>query len=248
MVGVGIDISERRQLERALRQSNQELERFADVSAHHLMEPARRLATFSQRLRVNLAGRVDDPDALLSLDFIEDQAQRLRVLLRDIQLYLVADRTLGETEAVDADRIVHAVVEQMAEPIREAGATITLEKLPPALIDAPRLSNLFSILLENALQYRCTDLPSAIRIEGSEINCVVQYRVIDNGCGIPAQYRERVYQVFERLHPGSNQDSTGIGLSIVRRIVTTRDGRTWIEETPGGGTTVIIELPAGASL
>ncbi|MBF0561526.1 MAG: PAS domain S-box protein [Alphaproteobacteria bacterium] len=244
VVGVGINLSARHRLENEALHSSQELERFADISAHHLMEPARRLVSYSQRLRASLAGLDLEPETLLSLGFIENQATRLRALLRDIQFYLVADKPLGETEAVDTDGLVHSLVERMAQDINNVGARITIGKLPPVMIDLPRLSNIFAILLANALQYRRPDVPLEIHISGHKSGGVVRYRVIDNGCGIPAEYRERVFLVFERLQPHPGDDSTGIGLSIIRRIISTRGGRTWIEETPGGGTTVIVELPA----
>lgn len=252
LIGVGIDISTRRHLEAALLRSNQELKRFADIAAHHLMEPARRLSIFSQRLRPCIVDRVDDPDARASLDYIEEQANRLRVMLRDIQLYLVADHSLGETGTVDAQKIVHAAIERLAERILNAGAVVTVGELPPALIDAPRLANIFDVLLTNALQYRRTDVPPdirplEIRIDGQFLGEATRYRVADNGIGIPLEYRERVFQVFERLRPRSESDgdSTGVGLAIVHRIVASRGGRAWIEETPGGGTTVVFELPTG---
>jgi signal transduction histidine kinase len=73
----------------------------------------------------------------------------------------------------------------------------------------------------------------------------VRYYVKDNGVGIPAEYRERVFLVFERLQVNDDQESTGIGLAIVRRILESCDSSVFLKETTGGGTTVVFDLPAG---
>jgi signal transduction histidine kinase len=115
--------------------------------------------------------------------------------------------------------------------------------LPTVIIDRPRLYDIFDILLDNALHYRKPDSILKIHIYGESKGKRVRYYVEDNGIGIPAEYRERVFLVFERLQVNGNQDSTGIGLAIVRRIVESRGGSVSLNETNGGGTTVIFDLP-----
>lgn len=252
-VGVMADITaakraeeERESLLLSLSRAHADLQRFAEVSAHHLQEPARRLVTYAQRLSATLPEAAPDDDATVSLHFIQQAATRLRNLIRDIQLYLSADQPLAPIANVDAGRIVAAALDKHAKAIREAGAEIIVGVLPPAMIDAPRLSEVFEILIGNALKYCRPGVTPHIRVEGEQIGGIVRYRVVDNGIGIPEKYRERVFQVFERLHPGGGDGRTGIGLAIVRRIVESRGGRVWIEEAEGGaGAVVVAELELG---
>lgn len=230
------------------RMANAELQRFAEVTAHHLQEPARRMASYAERLTMQLAGRIEDPDARMSLDFIGQQARRMKNLLSDIERYLVADQPRGKIEKPDVRKIVARILELQASRIAESGIAVSLSELPSARIDTPRLADLFEAALNNAIDHACgkaPELPAGqIVIDGERHGSFVRYRVSDNGPGIEAQYRERVFRVFERLTAGGEASSTGIGLSIVRRIAESCDGRAWIEETPGGGCRLLFELPA----
>jgi signal transduction histidine kinase len=194
-----------------------------------------------------LQGRIHDDEAVESLNFIAQQAGRLRDLLRDIQLYLAADVPLAPQETVDATRVAHDVVARHAHLIDEVRARILVTDLPPVRLDSPRLADLFGILLDNALRYRRPDILPEISISGEMDAGAIRYRVSDNGPGIAPEFRDRVFEVFERLPPASDPAGTGVGLAIARRIVESCAGRIWIDETPGGGTTVIIEFTPAAT-
>lgn len=251
-VGVMADVTDAKRAEEErealllkLSRAHADLQRFAEVSAHHLQEPARRLVTFAQRLKAVLPMDTGDDEAAVSLRFIEQQAARLRNLIRDIQLYLSADQPLAPVECTDAGRVVAAVLQKKAKMIVEAGTDIVVDALPPAQIDAPRLAEMFEILIGNAIEYCRPGVAPHIRVEGERLGAIARYRVTDNGIGIPAGHRERVFQVFERLHAPSGDSRTGIGLAVVRRIVESRGGRVWIEQPEGQGTVVVAELEAG---
>ena len=106
-----------------------------------------------------------------------------------------------------------------------------------------RVKDIFSILLDNALCYRHPERVPHIIISGELKTGRVFYRFADNGIGIPIECRERVFGVFERLQVQDDQNSTGIGLSIVRRIIESCGGSVSLLETPGGGATVLFDLP-----
>ncbi|MDD5175421.1 MAG: response regulator [Sterolibacterium sp.] len=236
--------AERKQIETKLAQSKSDLRRFAEVTAHHLQEPARRMANYAGRLRTQLAGRIDDSEIQLSLDFICNQAHYQLNLLNDVECYLEADQPRGEIKSVDAKRTVSALLEKKAVSISAAGAEINCGNLPHAHIDAPRLAELFGIALENALRYGKGERPLRITIDGERHGPFVRYRVSDNGPGIDAEYRERMFQVFERMGSSGDVANTGIGLAIMRRIAESSGGRAWIEESSGGGCCVLFELLA----
>ena len=232
--------------------ANADLTRFAEVSAHHLMEPTRRLISYAQRLRAHLTPRAlaqEDEEVRTALATIECEAGRMRSLVRDIQLYLAADQPRGEVRSEDANAAWSAVAARLAESIAARGARIEVAALPAAEIDRPRLTDLFALLADNALRHgRPPDpgTPPCIRIYGEREGGLSRYRVCDNGPGIPAQYLQRVFEIFERLGGGQAEAGTGIGLAIARRIVESCRGRIWIENLAPGGAMVVFELPDGA--
>jgi len=253
------DITERKQAEEELKRANTELERqtlaltrtnadlqrFAEVTAHHLQEPARRMATYAIRLTKHIGDRLDDAEAKLSLEFINQQARQQQALLRDVERFLASDQPRGKIESIDARQTVARILTRLKDRIREAGAEITVDNLPPSRIDLPRLDDAFSIVLDNALIHGRCEHTLRIRIEGELQDGKALYSISDNGPGVEAQYRERVVRVFERLTSDDHVNGTGIGLAILRRIAESCDGRAWIEETPGGGCRVLFELPVG---
>jgi len=238
------EIIERKQVDDKLARAHAELEQFTRIAAHHLQEPARRLVSFAQRLQSRLPAEQLNEDAIVSLHFIEQGAARQSALVRDIQLYLAADQPRSTMEMVAVTDVIAGLLEHRATLMRETSAQVDYNDAPSVHIDRPRLKDIFGILLDNALCYRHPKLTPHIRISGEAKAGRVIYRVADNGVGIPAEYRERVFGVFERLQVNDDQNSTGIGLAIVRRIIESCGGSVTIQETPGGGTTVLFDLPA----
>ncbi|MGZ5012659.1 MAG: CHASE domain-containing sensor histidine kinase [Methylobacter sp.] len=243
-IGSCVDITERKQMEEKLARAHAELQQFTHIAAHHLQEPARRLVSFVQRLQAQMPTERLNEDATASLYFIEQGAMRQSALVRDIQLYLAASQPRSAIVKVDVSEVIANLLKQKASLMRETGAQVDYNGIPSACIDHPRLKDIFSILLDNALSYRHPELAPHIRISGELKAGRVIYRVADNGIGIPAEYRERVFGVFERLQVHEDQNSTGIGLAIVRRIIESCGGSVILQETPGGGTTVLFDLPA----
>lgn len=242
-IGSCIDITEWKQLGGKLSRAHAELRQFTYIAAHHLQEPMRRLVSFTQRLRHSLSKQQLDEDALMSLHFIEQSAVRQSALVRDIQLYLAADQPRSSVANISAHDVVAELLKERSVRINEIGAQVDVETMQAAAIDRPRLKDIFSVLLDNALQYRHPAHLLQVRISSELKAGRVIYRVADNGVGIPEQYRERVFGVFERLQVQDDQNSTGTGLAIVRRIVESCDGAVVLQETPGGGLTVEFDLP-----
>lgn len=235
-----------REKEAKLALTNADLLQFTAISAHHLQEPARRLVSFVQRLQHELVDvMAENEEVSSSLQFIEQSALRQRALVRDIQLYLAATTPRAAVEPVCLTDILKKVIKYHASLIGKTQASIDYRTtLPTVMIDRPRLYDIFNILLDNALNYRRPDCIPKIRIYGEQKDSRIFCYVEDNGIGIPAEYRERVFLVFERLQVNDNQESTGIGLAIVRRIVESCNGSVHLLETAGGGTTVVFDLPA----
>lgn len=241
------------QAQDGLRLANADLTRFAEISAHHLMEPTRRFTSYTQRLRTRLNALpepIEDEEVGAALDYLERDAERLRGLVRDIQLYLAAGEARGEMQMEEAGNVLEILKQRLEKRLKDSGASLEIGPLPPALLDRPRLMDLFSVLLDNALQHgkpADPNIPQQIRVSGERDGRLSRYRIGDNGPGIPAEYRERVFEIFERLNTANSKDSsgTGIGLSIARRIVESRHGHIGIENQPKGGAVLTFELPDG---
>ncbi len=252
-----------------LEASNAELQRFAEIAAHHLQEPARRLASYAQILKAQLSGISLDEDTQASLDFINQQARRQQALVRDVQRYLAAGQELNQFHKLatretqprrtDSNAILKEVLSRFSSRIKQIGGTVKQEDLPAVTLEPALLAEIFTLLLENILQHSQAALPvSAIDTPPSEtanavagrpllisIACAVHddtafFQISDNGCGINPEYHERVFRVFERL--SSAGEGTGVGLAIVRRIVESEGERVWLDEPPGGGCRVNFKL------
>lgn len=232
--------------EKKLALVNADLMQFTNIAAHHLQEPTRRIISFIQRLQNELANIIPSTgEVTFSLNFIQQSAYRQRALVRDIQRYLAVTQPHSVVESVDVMSVIRKVLDYNAPLISKTNARVEYGDLLTVTIDCPRLYDIFNVLLNNSLCYSRPNCPPKIRIYAEPKGNRICYYVEDNGMGIPAEYRERVFLVFERLQVTDNQDSTGIGLAIVRRIVESCDGAVMLKETIGGGTTVVFDLPAG---
>jgi len=237
-----------RALASTLAKKNRNLEEFAEVLAHHLQEPVRLQMSFAQRLQKLLLAPEAPPlseAAAQALAFILQGSERLRRLLRDVQAFVAVDQARGLGEPGDTGLALADALLKLKQKIEQTGARVeTQESYPTVGLDARSLSKLFQYLIDNAIEYRQSDVPPMVAVtalvEGNE----VLFTVEDNGIGIPLEYRERVFRIFERLHGERSRTGTGIGLALVKKTVEDVGGRVWIEDGRQGGTRVRFALPA----
>ena len=223
----------------SLAQANTELTRLGEVMSHHFQEPVRRLMSYSGIIRHRMAQH-DDELTQHSLGYIYAEAQRLSDLVREAQRYLsLSHSPPTDPEAVDTLTILQRSLSQL-----ELGAEqIHIEsELPSLRFDAMRLGWLFTILLDNAYRYRHPSRPLSIRLQAETTVDSHLLRVIDNGSGIPVEYRERVFGPFTRLVT-SEIAGVGIGLALAKKMVRQAGGHIHIEDGDLGGCCVVISLP-----
>lgn len=233
---------EREKVIEALAVANRDLQRLSEVAAHHMREPLRRLITYSQRLRQQCASFPDSEALMESLDVVEYQSRQMSDLVRDVERYLSAAYPQGEVQLVDVDIMARNLAERLCTATDIELAAITVDAMPAIRIDRPRMLELLEVLLDNALNHRSEERPFAMHIGAQTSNGYQYYRFSDNGRGIDADYRERVFTIFERLDRRTS--GTGIGLAIARRIIESLNGHIWIEDSDfGEGVTVVVELP-----
>jgi len=230
----------------ALERTTGELERFTEILAHHLQEPVRLQHSYTDRLE-RLLPEPLSLEAREAMDFVRKGALRLRALLRDVQLYLAVDR-MPPPRSCLANAAFDAAAGRMAGKIAAVGGSVERTDLPAVWMDEGRLADVLAALLDNAVRFRRQDVPLKIRVSGELHGGCVELFVSDNGIGIPAEFRERVFGVFEKLGDRDDDSGTGIGLAMVRKIVEAAGGRACIEAAAdGGGICFRLTLPAGGA-
>jgi light-regulated signal transduction histidine kinase (bacteriophytochrome) len=234
-----------RELSQHLQRSNVELEEFAQVAAHDLQEPLRKIQAFGSRLTAQLGDSMP-PGAIDSLDRITKASLRMQVLIGDLLAFsrLGAHR-LGD-QSVDMDNVVRDVIRDLDLRIAEAQATVVIDgDLPTVKGDRLQMGQLFQNLLTNALKYRRSDVACQIGISSIAGDNAEHCRIAvkDNGIGFEMKYADKIFGIFERLHPRSTYEGTGIGLALCRKIVQSHGGAITAESDLSSGSTFIVSLP-----
>lgn len=220
-----------------------ELERFSFILAHHLQEPARHIALYSQLVSRTMADRTADPELMANLAFLTQAGGRLKELLRDVQLYLAVDRLAQAGGSANTEAILDK--EWISRSRRLENADMASGQLPRVQVPARRLADLFAIMIENSIRFRESSRPLRVRVS-AETGPPGQwtFRFADNGMGIAPEFLEKVFGVFERLHGREHFPGNGVGLAIARKLVETLGGRIWAESDGKTGTTLVFTLPA----
>jgi PAS domain S-box-containing protein len=245
------EIEERRQAEqelakrsRELARSNDDLEQLAYVASHDLQEPLRMIASYLQLLDKRYTETLD-ADGREFIGYAVDGARRMQALIDDLLSYSRIGTKTQAMKATDCGKLIGQVLEGLDLAIRESGARVHCGDMPVVHADPNRLAQLFQNLIANAIKFR-TDAPPEVWIRADPTEEGWCFSVQDNGIGIPAEYRERVFAMFQRLHSRREYPGTGIGLAICKRIVERHGGRIWIEDGPGTGTVFRFTLPQQA--
>ncbi|MEV6602325.1 ATP-binding protein [Actinoplanes sp. NPDC051346] len=229
-----------------LTRSNRDLEQFAYVASHDLQEPLRKVASFCQLLQRRYAGQIDDR-ADQYIAFAVDGAQRMQRLINDLLAFSRIGRLTAGFTDVDLDRVLTEVKSQL-EPRTGADGRIVWTDLPTVEGEEPLLTTLFVNLIGNSLKFRRPDVPPVITVtaEGDEDEWRINVR--DNGIGIEAEFADKVFVIFQRLHGRDAYEGTGIGLAIVKKIVEYHGGRIWLDLDVTEGTSIWFTLPLVAGI
>lgn len=218
-----------------------ELDRFANIVSHELRQPLSAIIGFAELLNLRCRDALD-ADGIAYLQYISEGAESMRALLSALLTYARVT-TRGQPFApVDLDQLAKDVLARRQPLLQDVGASVTRTPLPHVHGDAAQLEMVLERLLDNAVKFRRPGIAPAIRLSAEETDGGWTLRVEDNGIGIPAAERERVFVIFQRLHP-DQFPGTGASLAVCRRITERHGGRIWLEESPAGGCTVLFTLP-----
>ncbi|MBF0375735.1 MAG: hypothetical protein HQL39_20285, partial [Alphaproteobacteria bacterium] len=227
---------------RKLAESNADLEQFAYVASHDLREPLRTVMSFAQLLRRRYEGRID-AEADEFLGFIVEGAHRMRTRIDDLLAYSRLERAAVEIGPVDLGEAVAGALANLRQTIDESGAVIEAESLPVVQADRRQLVWMFQNLLSNAIKFATPGVPPRIRLWAEKQAGGWRISVADNGIGIPTEGRERLFEIFQRLHASPEIEGNGIGLAMCRRIVERHGGAISADSEPGRGSVFHVLLP-----
>ncbi|MFC0861548.1 ATP-binding protein [Sphaerimonospora cavernae] len=231
-----------------LRRSNAELEQFAYVASHDLQEPLRKVASFCQMLERRYRDKLDDR-GVQYIDFAVDGAKRMQVLITDLLTFSRVGRLNDARTDVPLDQAVDKALTNLAAAVEESGVYVDRpDELPRVTGDPVLLSMLWQNLLGNAIKFRHPDRSPAVSITCEPEPRQAGWRlcVSDNGIGIPEEFAEKVFVIFQRLHGRDQYGGTGIGLALCKKIVEHHGGRIWIDTAYTGGTRFCFTLPVTA--
>jgi signal transduction histidine kinase len=240
MLGLQAQVGER---EQALRETNAELEAFAYSVSHDLRAPLRAIHGFGQILLED-HGEGLDPEARRLMGVMSDNTRRMGQLIDDLLAFSRLGRKEVDATRVDMTELVRGVTDEIRRAEGDRALEIAIAPLPPARGDRQLLRQAVTNLLQNAAKFTrrrggAARIDVGYRTEGAER----VYYVKDNGAGFDPRYKDKLFGVFQRLHPEAEFEGTGVGLAIVQRIIHRHGGRVWAESKVDDGATFYFTLP-----
>jgi PAS domain S-box-containing protein len=253
VIAIARDVSERKQAEQRQAQFIQELERtnqevekinqelkdFAYIVSHDLKAPLRGIKTIAEWITTDYADKLDD-NGKEQMNLLAGRVDRMHNLIDGILQYSRVGRIKEEKVMVNLNELVTEVIDMIAPP---ENISITIEnELPTIECEQTRIMQVFQNLLSNAVKYM--DKPKGqIKVDCVEEDGFWKFSVADNGCGIEEKHYEKIFQLFQTLAPRDKFESTGIGLTVTKKIVELYNGKIWVESESDKGSTFFFTLP-----
>jgi PAS domain S-box-containing protein len=239
---LAVAVAELRRRAAELARSNAELEQFAYVASHDLSEPLRTISGFVKLLAQRYEGQLG-PEADEFIGYAVGGTVRMQALIDDLLAYSRVGREGSAEARADGDEALAAARAALAERIMRRGVEVEAQPLPAVRASPRELTQLLQNLLSNAIKF-CDASAPRVRVWAEPADDGGwAFTVADNGIGIDPRHAERVFKMFQRLHPRDAYPGTGIGLAICRKIVEGRGGRIWVEPAQGGGSAFRFTLP-----
>ena len=246
-----IDITELKRLESSLREesenlerSNEKLEEFSHVVSHDLKEPLRTVETFSGFLLEDYEEKLDK-EGVEYLHTLRRTSARMRQLINDLLSLSSIHMDTKSFERINTQRLLDDIREDLEVRLRGVNLQVA-SGLPPVKGSTVRIRELFSNLITNAIKYNDKALPT-VRIgwqpQEPSANGMATFFVEDNGIGIESRYQQRIFGIFQKLHPRDDYEGTGAGLAICKRIVEEHGGKIWVDSDVGRGSTFYFTIP-----
>jgi PAS domain S-box-containing protein len=267
LLGISVDITERKLAEHAIRElnaelehnaaqlkaTNKELESFSYSVSHDLRAPLRAIDGFALMMEEDYKDRLD-AEGHRYLAVIRQNSRRMGALIDDLLAFSRLGRQPVAHGEINIDSLVREVVGEVLQTELPGGhdpasaaPQIDVQPLPPARGDRGLLRQVWVNLIDNAVKYSSRAAQPFIQVSGRRVGTENQYSVRDNGVGFDMEYAEQLFGVFQRLHRADEFGGTGVGLAIVHRVVTRHGGRVWAEGKVNHGAVFSFALPQGDS-
>ncbi len=248
-----VDITERKKSEKKLEahahelaRSNEELEQFAYVASHDLLEPLRMVSSYVQLLQQRYQDKLDQ-DANEFIHFAVDGATRMQTLISDLLAFSRVGTRGNPFQLTNVQDVLDQVCTDLQFVIADHQAQIIYQNLPTIMADKTQLAQVFQNLISNAIKFRSDEQP-LIQITAKQQNNDWLFTVTDNGIGIDPKFTERIFVIFQRLHTRDKYPGTGIGLAVCKKIVERHGGHIWFESNHPQGTKFLFTLPKRSDL
>lgn len=242
--GIFRDLTRQKRIEEELRTKNVQLESYVYSVSHDLKSPVIAIQGFS-RLLMRKYGDVLGEKGLKLLERIMDVAKRAERMIVDLLAYARAEKDAkGDFEFIDTYKVIQSIIEELKLKWEHRPVKIVVsENLPEILFHRGSFRHIMSNLIDNAIKYSQQAPTSEVTIGCKIEPGAVVFSVADNGVGIDPALHEKIFDVFERGEVSEDVEGTGIGLSIIKRIVETQHGDIWLESQKGAGATFYVRLP-----
>ncbi len=245
-VAIRNEITDRKTFESQLQESNEELEKFAYIASHDLQEPLRKVQTYCDFLENECSEQLND-DGRKYVKRLITSTTRMRGLINDLLNYSRVNSSKKPFEKIQIKKLIDSVLDDLIPLVAKHDGKIHLLDLPETLYGDPlQMRQLFQNLITNALKFHKEGVSPEIKIFGQKNpDGILEISVKDNGIGFEEEYKDRIFEVFQRLHGRGEFEGTGIGLSICQKIVQRHEGIINVESSLGKGTTFKIKIPSG---
>ena len=227
---------------RELGAANKDLESFSYSVSHDLRAPLRAIDGYSNMLEIDHAAALNGEGKRL-LSVVRESSLRMGRLIDDLLAFSRLGRQRLAKVLLDTGVLVREVLAELRIAEEHPAATVALGDLPPSWGDRALLKQVWSNVISNAVKYSSGRPAPRIEISGSGAADETSYRVKDNGAGFDMRYYDKLFGVFQRLHDEKEFPGTGVGLAIVKRVVTRHGGRAWAQGRPGEGAEFFFSLP-----
>jgi signal transduction histidine kinase len=221
-----------------------DLERIAEMAAHDLQEPLRRVVAYAQLLATHSSDTGLDDEAKGFLSHMVEGAHRMRALVRELEDFVSVEHLPLSSCQVSSAEVLGAACERLSEVLRNTDAVILTDPLPEVVADKRFLVEVFTLLIDNAVRFRAQDRLPEIRISATATgNGGIVFSVRDNGVGIDSREAGRMFEIWHRPYRLTEGGGTGMGLALARRLIERLGGRIWVESELGEGSVFRFLLP-----
>ena len=225
----------------SLQRLQEDMDLFSYVTGHDLLAPLRIMDYCHTTLKDDSADNTTERQEALNI--LGSEIVHLRTLLQGMQEYIRLETFTAKHVSLDANELVAATLEALADEIKQSGAVVTYDTLPKVAGHRGRLMRLFSYLIDNAIKFY-GDAPAKIHISATNKGGTWTFCVADDGIGIVEEHQQVIFRLFQRLHTAEAYPGYGIGLALSQKIVVSHGGWLWVESTPGKGSRFYFTLPA----